>query len=72
MAEIDPAIDNYQETGPLGSTDRGIPICIEALLAELRDEQSSLAESWAEYQMKEWVKTLGVHCADVTLSILGH
>ena len=72
MTELDSAIDNYQETGPLGSTDRRVPIDIEALFAELQDAQSSIAESWAEYQMKEWVKTLGVHFADMTLPHLGH
>ena len=67
---MDSYIDNYREMGPLGSTDRKVPNDIDALYADLHGEHSSLAESWAEYQIKEWVKTLGSECPGISLSIL--
>ena len=54
------------------STDRKIPIDVDARYAELHDGTSSIHESWAEYQMKEWVKKLGVYSGDVALSHIGH
>ena len=69
MAELDSAIENYDGAGPLGSTDRRNPIDVDKLCDELNDESSSIRESWTEYQIKEWVKTLGVARDPVTLSI---
>ena len=71
MAELDSAIDNYEEVGPLGSTDRRIPINVDLLHARLNEENSTVAELWSEPQMKEWVKTLGDYCPDVTLGQIG-
>ena len=72
MAELDSAIDNYRETGPLGSTDRRIPVNVESLYERLHGENSSIAESWTDFQMGEWVKTLGAQRPDMSLTPVGH
>ena len=72
MDELDSAIDNYRETGTVGSTDRRIPVNVEALYERLQDENSPISESWADSQMKEWVKTLGAQCPDMSLTPVGH
>ena len=46
--------------GTLGSTDRRIPICVDKLFDEMRDEKSSLAESWAEHQITDWGVSLAL------------
>ena len=71
-SEINSAIDNYLEEGPLGSTDRRIPICVDKLFGELHDEKSSLARSWADLQITEWVGRLGAYSDDMKVTRFGY
>ena len=66
---IEDSMDTYDSTGPIGSTDCQIPIDVNELHNALNDENSSVKELWAEYQIGERTKKLGRYCEDVTLSI---
>ena len=71
-SELNSAIDNYVEEGPLGSVDRRIPICVEKLFSELHDENSSLAQSWTDLQITEWVGRLGAYSDDMKVARFGY
>ena len=69
--ELNSAIDEYTKVGPLGSTDRKIPICLEKLHSKLHDETSSLAHLWTEAQISDWISTLAPNNEDMNFIVLG-
>ena len=70
--ELDSTMDNYLVEVPLGSTDRRIPICEDKLFDELHDDKSSLAQSWADHQIAEWVGRKGSYSDDMEVTHFGY
>ena len=71
-SELNSAIDNYLEEGPLGTADRKIPICVDKLFGELHDDKSSLAQSWADLQITEWLGRHESYSNDMKVARLGY
>ena len=60
------------EEGTLGSTDSRIPMCVGKLIDELHDGKSSLAESWTERHITDWVSKLCAYSDGVEITHFGY
>ena len=57
---LDDAIDNYEGAVPIGSADWNRPISLEEIPTEPNDDNASLRNPRAEYQLTERTKKSGV------------